>query len=145
MKTTIPAFGQLILSFLLLTLTVTVFCQKNNTWKGGAPGLENDWNCPKNWSAYSVPDDFTNVFIPDVSSTSLSQPVIKSGKVEINAIFIASNAVLTVEKDAQLVVLTEAEGVNNRSVKLKGSLLLLDELNQGKATPAIPLASSKMK
>ncbi len=92
-----------------------------------------------------MPDDFTNVFIPDVSSTSLSQPVIKSGKVEINAIFIASNAVLTVEKDAQLVVLTEAEGVNNRSVKLKGSLLLLDELNQGKATPAIPLASSKMK
>ena len=141
MKTINPAFAHLILTGLLVTLTITVFSQKNNTWKGGAPGLENDWNCPKNWSAYAVPDDFTNVFIPDVSSTSLSQPVIKSGKVEINSLFIASNVVLTIGKDAQLVVLATAEGVNHQRVKLYGSLILPGELNEGKATPALPLAS----
>ncbi len=90
-----------------------------------------------------MPDDFTNVFIPDVSSTSLSFPIIKSGLVEINALTIASNAILTVEKGAQLTVFTTAQGANGRSLKLKGSILLLDELNENKALPAAPLASNK--
>lgn len=143
MKTVHPVYANLIFSLLFLACAPLLFSQKNNTWKGGAPGLENEWNCPKNWSAYSVPDDFTNVFIPDVSSTSLSFPIIKSGLVEINALTIASNAILTVEKGAQLTVFTTAQGANGRSLKLKGSILLLDELNENKALPAAPLASNK--
>ncbi len=143
MKTFHTISANIIFSLLFLACTTLLFSQKNNTWKGGSPGLENEWNCPKNWSTHNVPDDFTNVFIPDVSSTSLSLPVIKSGLVEINALTIASNAVLTIEKGAQLTVFTTAQGVNIRSLKLKGKILLLDELNEGKALPVAPLASNK--
>lgn len=120
MKTTIIASATLF----LLTLSTTAFAQKSSTWKGGTPGQENNWNCSKNWSTNAVPDDFSNVIIPDVSSATQAMPVIKSGSVEINAISITSNAMLTIEKDAQLIVFEQAEGIEANNLQLKGSLVL---------------------
>ncbi len=60
------------------------------------------WNCPKNWSSHRVPDTFSDVIIPDVSSTSLAFPVIREGSHEINSLLLYSNATLTIEEGAML-------------------------------------------
>ncbi len=101
-KSTCPAIGLLLSALLLCT---DAFSQIANTWKGGAPGLENDWNCPKNWSAFRVPDAFTDVIIPDASSTTQAPPVIQSGQLEVNSLFMETNAQLTIRESAQLVVI----------------------------------------
>lgn len=112
---------------LALSFIATLHAQKTVTWKGGTPGQENDWNCAKNWSSHKVPDEFSNVVIPDVSTTTLAAPVIKNGTFEVNAIIVHSNAKLTVEKDAQLVIYTtEGDCLDTRGFNIKGSLLLLD-------------------
>ena len=89
---------------LLFGLATTLSAQNTVVWKGGTPGQENNWNCPKNWSKYKVPDEFSDVVIPDVSSTTHATPVIKSGTFEVNSIQIQSNAQLTIESGARLVV-----------------------------------------
>lgn len=140
MKIYHPASASLISAALLLTVFAPVFSQKNNTWKGGTPGHEQDWNCPKNWSAYTVPDDFTNVFIPDVTSASLFPPAIKSGQLEVNALVLASKASLTIEQGAQLTVFAFSEGLVAERLKCYGTLLLLYEQNYESEVPASPLA-----
>ena len=113
--------------FLLLLCCTTGFSQITTTWKGGAPGLENDWNCPRNWSNYAVPDAFSNVIIPDVSTTSLAAPLLKTGKVEVNTLFLESNAKFTVEEGAQLVVLQESGSFLPADFHPKGRIFLLNE------------------
>ena len=117
----------LMFTALFLLLNTSVFSQITTTWKGGAPGLENDWNCPKNWSTYAVPDAFSNVIIPDVSTTSLAAPIIKDGKVEINTLFLDTNAALTLEEGAQLVIFEKAGSFLPASFHPKGRIFLLDE------------------
>ena len=89
--------------------------------------MENEWNCPKNWSAYAVPDAFSNVIIPDVSTTSLASPVIKDGTVEVNTLFLGADASLTVEVGAQLVILEKAGSFFPPNFHPKGRILLLDD------------------
>jgi hypothetical protein len=110
-----------------LMISTTIFSQQTAVWKGGYPGQPSEWNCPKNWSNFKVPDAFSHVIIPDVSSTSLANPVIKNCSVEVNSIFLQSNAKLIIEKDAQLVVNDAQNGFGNESgLILRGTLINTD-------------------
>lgn len=126
MKTNLYPRIQLAITVALLSFFTNGFSQKVIIWKGGTPGMKNEWNCPQNWSTSSVPDEFSNVYIPDVSTSTLSSPVIRTGKVEVNCLFIESNASLTIKKPAQLVVHGIAEGLRKENLILEGSLLVLD-------------------
>ncbi|MEO1262295.1 MAG: hypothetical protein AAFZ15_26045 [Bacteroidota bacterium] len=102
----------LLIAFLTFSATF-LFAQNNVTWIGGTPGNETAWDEAKNWSNHRVPDVFSNVVIPDVSSTTFSFPVIESDLVEINSIFIYSTAQLTIEEKAKLVIYGESENLIN--------------------------------
>lgn len=115
----------------LLTLTTTIITAQNTvTWVGGTPGKETKWHEAKNWSNQRVPNEFSNVIIPDVSTTTFSSPVIAFGEVELNAILVESNAGLTVLKDAQLVIYGDAVGLKNKDVHIKGALIIMDETKE---------------
>lgn len=112
----------------LFTLISTfAFSQSTVTWKGGTPGKETSWNEAKNWSNNKVPNEFSDVIISDVSTSTFSAPVIKVGTIELNSIIIESNAQLTIETAAKLVVYGNAEGLMKENLQLKGSLIVLDE------------------
>lgn len=86
----------------LLLLSQLLAAQVTNVWKGGTPGRETDWHCPKNWSKGDVPDEFTDVVIADVSSTTRRYPVIAHGQIEVASLLIRSGAALTVRPGASL-------------------------------------------
>ena len=109
-------------------ITTSTFAQQATTWLGGTPGQERNWNEARNWSNNRVPDAFSNVFIPDVSFSTFSAPVIASGTVELNTITIASNGQLTIGKNAKLMVYNEAIGLRNLSWDSKGLFLVLDAI-----------------
>ncbi|HMX41810.1 MAG TPA: hypothetical protein PKD78_15840, partial [Saprospiraceae bacterium] len=73
-------FGTVII---IVILSISANAQVTNSWKGGFPGRENDWNCQQNWSLGKSPDIFDNVVIPDVSTASRRYPIIDSGEVEV--------------------------------------------------------------
>ena len=129
---------------LILGFGTSLSAQTIITWKGGAPGQEQNWNCPKNWSSYRVPDSFTDVVIPDVSTTSLAAPIISTGVFEVNSILLQSNANMTIEKGAQLVVYN-AENCffNEQSLHLKGSLLILDEPTEASVKKGVALEANR--
>ncbi|MDX2134745.1 MAG: hypothetical protein SFV52_08165 [Saprospiraceae bacterium] len=114
----------------MLALAAGAQAQKANTWKGGTPGQETNWNCPQNWSTNAVPDAFSDVVIPDVSTSTFAAPVIRTGTHEVNALLLLSGARLTIEADANLIVLMHLEIVPNAVVQGKG-LLLFQEENGG--------------
>ncbi|MCY7328964.1 MAG: hypothetical protein LH618_10475 [Saprospiraceae bacterium] len=68
---------------LLFIAQTTVHAQKTATWKGGAPGRSTDWMCAANWREGRLPNEFSAVIIPDVSTGSQAYPVIRSGEVEV--------------------------------------------------------------
>lgn len=109
---------------LLFGCQVTLNAQKTNTWKGGTPGRVNDWYCATNWSNGVVPNEFSNVVIPDVSATTHAAPVLLKGEAEINALLLHSGAQLTIGQAAALTVLDSAEGISERSLRLSGKINL---------------------
>ncbi|MCB0677498.1 MAG: hypothetical protein KDC30_12455 [Saprospiraceae bacterium] len=122
---------------LLITLfalfSTTLIAQQAITWKGGTPGRESDWNEPRNWSTNCLPNEFSDLIIPDVSTTTFSTPVIKEGIVEINSLTIASNSKLTIQSPARLIVYSYLEGVNEYNLVEEGALLFMSE--QSASTP----------
>ncbi|MFT5165661.1 MAG: hypothetical protein ACI8P3_000889 [Saprospiraceae bacterium] len=117
-----------ILLITILTLTTTfTFAQQSVTWKGGTPGKETNWNEAKNWSNNKVPNEFSDVMIPDVSTSTFSDPVIKEGTVELNSISIGSNGQLTVEASAKVIIHGHAEGIIKENLNLKGTLFVMEE------------------
>ncbi len=75
-----------------------------------------------------MPDEFSNVVIPDVSTTTLAAPVIKNGQFEVNSILVHSNAKLTIEQDAQLVAYAaQWDCPTGNDLCVKGSLLIINE------------------
>ena len=124
MKTNLIKLSSFVLFTMFLTLSQNAMAQKEITWKGGTPGMKNDWNCPTNWSTSSIPDEFSNVIIPDVSTSTFSSPIIKTGKVEVNSIFIQSNATMTVAKDAVVVVYDDIRGACEGNMHVDGILIL---------------------
>lgn len=120
-----------LLSMLFITVcSQHVTAQRSNTWLGGTPGMENDWNCPRNWSQGRVPDEFSDVIIPDVSSTSLANPVIREGTCLLNSLMLQSKALLIVMKGAELIVFGEANGINRFNLLSDGPVIVIDEHNQ---------------
>jgi len=111
----------------LLALALPSFSQRINYWVGGTPGMEHDWDCPKNWSTFHVPNDLTDVVIHDVSTRSRAHPVIEKGVNEVNSIFLDSNAVLEVREQATLVVYNGLKTVHKEDLKVKGLLLEWEE------------------
>lgn len=116
-------------------LTLAIICCIANTlsaqriveWKGGMPGQETNWNCARNWSTGQVPDIFSDVIIPDVSTTTFAAPVIKSGSFEVNSIELLSNAQLTIGVGAELSVTLSDNGFGNpKGLNVKGMLLTKD-------------------
>ncbi len=119
---------QWILAILFTLTTVCGFSQRTITWKGGTPGMKNDWFCPQNWSSTSLPDEFSDVIIPDVSSSTIAPPCIKEGKIEINSLMIQSNASITIDVDASLTVISHIEGLDTDKIKGEGQLIRREDI-----------------
>ena len=84
---------------------ISMSAQKTATWKGGTPGRKTNWHCATNWKEGRVPDEFSNVFIPDVSTSTNSYPVIERGTVEILSLHCAPAAHITVLPNAFICIL----------------------------------------
>ncbi len=115
----------LIAAFALFT--TCAFSQKTTTWVGGTPGKETSWNEARNWSSNRVPDEFSDVIIPDVSTSTFSAPVILNGTVELNSLLVESNARFTVKPSAKLFIYEQAEGLDQKNLDLKGAVVVLGE------------------
>ncbi len=144
MTTDISSIIKINFSIIFVLLATIVFCQPSVTWKGGSPGQPNEWNCPKNWSNYRVPDAFSNVIIPDVSTTSLANPIIQNCNVEVNSILLQSNATLTVELGAQLIIHDTQNGFGSGSgLILRGTLINIDQSKEIALKRALAIESDK--
>lgn len=143
MKTASRFFVPLALAIFFLASSMPLFSQKITIWKGGTPGMETNWDCHKNWSTYSVPDGFSDVIIPDVSTTTFAAPVIRSGQAEVNSLTFTSNTVMTVGKGAQLVVHQSTGPLPVENLKLDGILLFHDEIQGAKLKKATPVAAGR--
>ena len=120
-----------ILITVFLTLTSTMLIAQNSvTWVGGTLGNPTSWEEPKNWSNHHVPNEFSDVIIPDVSTTTFSSPVISTGKVELNSLKLTPSTKLTIEKPAQLIVFGRTEGLVNENVEILGSFLVWDAIEE---------------
>lgn len=86
----------------------TLSAQKTATWKGGTPGRAHDWNCPTNWREGRVPDEFSHVVIPDISSSTFSYPILDKGEVEVQSLHCFPGAHLVVRNKATLLTLEPA-------------------------------------
>ena len=110
MKSPALFFARLTFTALLFTLFCTsAFSQKIATWKGGTPGKAADWNCAANWKEGRVPDEFSQVIIPDVSTGGFSNPMLTNGEVEIWSILIHSGASLRIGRSARLIAQEQEE------------------------------------
>lgn len=130
----------LVILFTLTFSTNLLFAQQFASWQGGTPGQETNWNEARNWSNYKVPDAFSNVLIPDVSTTTFSAPVIEDGIVELNSILIESNAQLQVDKDAILIIHDHATGLELPTLQLAGCVIFA---NAVEGTNAIVICPTK--
>ena len=121
MKTLVLVFTVAFMPALQLT------AQKTNYWKGGFPGQENEWNQPNNWSLGFVPDWTCHVIIPDVSTASCPDPVLKNGDAEVQSVIIQVGASFTIASGACLWLLGfnsfEVPLQNEGTLALKGKIL----------------------
>jgi hypothetical protein len=77
--------------------------QTTNTWKGGFPGHETEWNNSRNWSLGKTPNAFQRVIIPDVSTTTRRYPVVAAEtEIEVQSLEIHAGASLTLGRAARI-------------------------------------------
>ena len=88
--------------------------------------MKTDWYCPQNWSTSTVPDEFSNVIIPDVSTSTFAMPVIMTGSVEINELYIQPNASLTISGKAALCVFGNTDRVDLANLHGEGRVVFND-------------------
>jgi hypothetical protein len=69
-----------------------------------------------------VPNEFSNVVIPDVSTTTQAPPTLHAGQVEIKALLLQSGALLTVGASAELTIFDSVEGISTASVCRDGKI-----------------------
>lgn len=100
--------------------------QVQNKWVGGTPGRSTDWDAASNWSLQRVPNEFSDVVIPNTSTTTFSYPAIDKA-VEINSLRIESGAKLVIAETGKLQLnlvgassdaLANAGEIENRSQNL---------------------------
>lgn len=102
-------------TILLLGFQISLSAQKTATWKGGFPGSSTAWNCAANWKEGRVPNEFSHVIIPDVSTTTFCYPVIEAGEVVIQSLLCTPPAMLTIGKNASLIILEPSAVDGNQS------------------------------
>lgn len=78
----------LFFAIIILMANTTLFAQKTATWKGGASGKPNDWNCSTNWREGRVPNEFSDVVIPNLENRNY--PLINRNVDDINTLFVMS-------------------------------------------------------
>ncbi|HOY06808.1 MAG TPA: hypothetical protein PLO67_15470 [Saprospiraceae bacterium] len=88
---------------LLFIAQTTLSAQKTATWKGGTPGRSTEWMCASNWREGRLPNEFSAVVIPDVSTGSQAYPVLRSGEVEVLSVDVQTGAMLTLSTGARLI------------------------------------------
>lgn len=111
---------------LFFLVNLSAHAQKTATWKGGTPGRKSDWNCPSNWKDGRVPNEFSAVVIPDVSTNTFAYPVIEEGEIEVQSLYTAPGARLTIKNKARLVVLEsnpEDQPIRNQRMASMGNIL----------------------
>lgn len=113
--------AMMILSF---GFQISVSAQKPATWKGGTPGNSADWNCASNWKEGRVPNEFSDVCIPDVSTASGIQPVVRCSVAGVNSLTILSGACLRIEKTGVLDVYGWTEIFDASSIQNSGTFRL---------------------
>lgn len=101
---------------------VSLHAQKATTWKGGTPGRGTDWTCAANWKEGRVPNEFSDVLIPDVSSTTGFLPVIRTEVASVNSLTILSGGHLRIEMAGRLEVFGAVEIFGSGSIRNTGSL-----------------------
>lgn len=107
---------------LFFLVNLSAHAQKTATWKGGTPGRKSDWNCPSNWKEGRLPNEFSAVTIPDVSTSTFSYPVIQEGEIEVQSLYTAPGARITLKNKARLVVLeSDAENQPMRNPRMAGT------------------------
>ncbi len=116
-----------ILTPALIFIAGTAISQQTTTWKGGTPGRTSQWDCPRNWEEGRVPDDVSNVFIPDVSSKSQCYPILAGKTCRINSLWMDSAAKLIISKSATLVILEDFFTPFEENLTVKGTLELLQQ------------------
>lgn len=107
-----------ILAFLLYVV-LSMHAQKTSIWKGGTPGRNTDWNCAANWKENRVPDEFSCVIIPDVSSSTFSYPSIENRVVEIWSLQCLPPAKVTLVGNARIIQLEpplQKDGARNEGL-----------------------------
>jgi hypothetical protein len=92
-----------LVAIIILAISTSATAQTTNTWKGGFPGHETDWNQNKNWSLGKTPDVFDRVIIPDVSTSTQKYPIVKEGEIEVLSIEVQSGASLTLLRSVRIV------------------------------------------
>lgn len=107
----------------------SLFAQKAITWKGGAPGRETQWQCPGNWSENKVPNEFSDVVIPDISTRGLNYPVLND-VAEVHSLRLEGNAIFTIAPQGYLTVLFEIIAVDKERLKINGELKVLNGAEQ---------------
>lgn len=107
MKNTIFFFATVIT--LMFGFSASICAQKIATWKGGTPGKPNEWNCPGNWKEGRVPNELSQVLIPDASTGTFYNPVLNEGGVEIWSLQILPGGTLRIGKYASLTLLEQEE------------------------------------
>ena len=124
------------LTALLTLFSNETFSQKTTVWIGGQAGRESDWDCPQNWSDNRVPNEFSDVILPDISTQSRVLPIIKTGLVQINSLSVDASAMLLVAKDAKLLVFGRCQTENPASIRVEGNFRGLDEISGAAAAVA---------
>ena len=124
MKTSLSSIALLLSLFAFVS---PLHAQHINFWVGGTPGMHRDWHCPKNWSLGQIPNQFSDVIIPDVSTGSDAMPLIRSGVVEVNSMRIDSNVVVEIASEATLVVYNQLKKCNEKNLRVSGLVIEWEE------------------
>lgn len=117
-----------IIVLLLMNLT-TVSAQKIATWKGGAPGRCSDWACSQNWVEGRIPNEFSDVFIPDVSTKSGCSPVIRTEVESVNSLTLCAGSKLQITKSGSLHVVEFIQMPDSSAIRNNGEFQL-DSVSQ---------------
>jgi hypothetical protein len=121
------SLSSIALVFFLLQSALPLQAQRLNFWVGGTPGMDRDWHCPRNWSLGQIPNQFSDVIIPDVSTASDAMPLIRDGVVEVNSMRIDSNAVLEIGSEATLVVYNQLKKCHEKNLLVSGIIIEWEE------------------
>lgn len=96
--------------------------QKTAIWKGGTPGKVADWTCASNWKEGRVPNEFSDVLIPNVSTANGFQPVVREQVAGVNTLTILPGATLRIESAGALEVFESLEIFADNAIQNHGRL-----------------------